>query len=83
MCQGNAGPKRYFTAYESPLAIFHDYRYHPEFDSKVAGKFKSLTYSNKINADAMLCQNELSSGVCHEANCTDQHFANMGVNGAQ
>ena len=77
------GFRKRFTPYESPLKMFHDYRYHPEFSNKVSGGFRSLTYSNKIDPEATLCPNELTSGGCHDEGCTNQHFANMGVNGAK
>lgn len=75
--------RKYYTPYESPLTMFHDYRYHPEYSNKVKGGFRSLTYSNKINTESTLCANELTNGACRDEECTDQHFADMGVNGAE
>jgi len=62
--------------------MFHDYRYHPEYSKNIKGGFGSLTYSNKLDSEATLCANELISGECRDEECTDQHFANFGVNGA-
>lgn len=63
--------------------MFRDYRFHPEYSTKVKGGFRSLTYSNKLDAEATLCENELLSGQCLDEECTDQHFAKIGVNGAE
>ncbi|KAM0712084.1 hypothetical protein Q7P37_011178 [Cladosporium fusiforme] len=76
-------PKSGYKPYESPLRMFKDYRFHPKFPLDVQGGFKSLTYSNKIDPTEFICPNELSEGVCHDVECTDQHFRNMAVSDAE
>ncbi|OQN96393.1 hypothetical protein B0A48_17645 [Cryoendolithus antarcticus] len=48
-----------FTPYQTPLARFKNFRYHPEFNSYVPGGHKSLTYNNKIKDQVALCSTEL------------------------
>nr|OQO31282.1 hypothetical protein B0A51_03260 [Rachicladosporium sp. CCFEE 5018] len=52
-------PKSRFTPYQTPLARFKNFRYHPEFNSYVPGGHKSLTYNNKIKDQVALCSTEL------------------------
>ena len=63
--------------------MFHDYRYHPEFPDQVAGGYKSLTYSNKLDPESLICRIEMSAGACHDDRCREQHIATAGVNGAR
>ncbi|KAF2454198.1 hypothetical protein BDY21DRAFT_366311 [Lineolata rhizophorae] len=66
-----------FTPYESPLAIFKAYRYHPEFANEVTGGFRSLTYSTKIDPMKTLCIFETMGGACNDPHCKSQHFRDM------
>ncbi|KAK6428390.1 hypothetical protein LTR95_015466 [Oleoguttula sp. CCFEE 5521] len=52
-------PVSRFTPYQTPLARFKNFRYHPEFNSYVPGGHKSLTYNNKIKDQVALCSTEL------------------------
>ncbi|KAL9606295.1 MAG: hypothetical protein Q9179_000515 [Wetmoreana sp. 5 TL-2023] len=71
----------HFTPYESPLQNFHAYRYHPDFVSKVGNGYRSLTYSNAIDAQQPICPYEID-GRCNDASCVYQHFRGMSLTGA-
>ncbi|GAB7328177.1 hypothetical protein MBLNU13_g00203t1 [Cladosporium sp. NU13] len=75
-----ATTKPYYKPYESPLRMFKDYRFHPQFTSNVQGGFKSLTYSNKLDPTETMCPNELSNGTCQDQSCLHQHFYNTAIN---
>ncbi|TAQ89189.1 hypothetical protein B7494_g2480 [Chlorociboria aeruginascens] len=75
----NSIDNQFFTPYESPLAHFRAYRFHPEFNQKVNGGQKSLTYSHKIDPNKELCRFELAGGICNDSSCELQHFRNMGI----
>ncbi|KAI9828215.1 MAG: hypothetical protein M1819_004592 [Sarea resinae] len=79
--EAERGPKGQgrFTPYESPLKQFKAYRYHPNYKDDVAGSFRSLTYSHKINVDNPLCRYEAAGGVCNDSTCDYQHFRDMGL----
>ncbi|TKA62978.1 hypothetical protein B0A55_12300, partial [Friedmanniomyces simplex] len=69
----------YYRPYESLLAKFHDYRYHPEYPRTVAGGYKSLTYSHNIDPDTPWCPHEAAGGQCNDRACGSQHFRSMGI----
>ncbi|KAL8738281.1 MAG: hypothetical protein Q9181_000916 [Wetmoreana brouardii] len=71
----------HFTPYESPLQTFHAYRYHPDFVSEVGNGYRSLTYSNAIDAQQPICPYEID-GRCNDASCVYQHFRGMSLTGA-
>ncbi|KAK3310965.1 uncharacterized protein B0T15DRAFT_57425 [Chaetomium strumarium] len=73
-----SSPKSTLTPYESPLRYFHAYRFHPEYQRVVAGGLKSLTYTNRIDADKEFCPFELNGEQC-PPNCEYQHFGSIGV----
>ncbi|KAM0705694.1 hypothetical protein Q7P35_007054 [Cladosporium inversicolor] len=75
-----ATTKPYYKPYESPLRMFKDYRFHPQFTSDVQGGFKSLTYSNKLDPTEAMCPNELSNGTCQDQSCLHQHFYDTAIN---
>ncbi|KAI4151048.1 MAG: hypothetical protein LQ341_000978 [Variospora aurantia] len=72
----------HFTPYESPLQRFHAYRYHPDFVSRVASGYRSLTYSHNIDARKPVCPYEITGGRCNDASCENQHFKSMNLSGA-
>ncbi|TKA64133.1 hypothetical protein B0A55_08721, partial [Friedmanniomyces simplex] len=69
----------HYRPYESLLAKFHDYRYHPEYPRTVAGGYKSLTYSHKIDPETPWCPHEAAGGQCNDKACGSQHFRSMGI----
>ncbi|KAK1067326.1 hypothetical protein LTR74_006530 [Friedmanniomyces endolithicus] len=71
--------KTYYRPYESVLAKFHDYRFHPNYLDTVAGGYKSLTYSHNIDPHTPWCPHEASGGQCNDKACGNQHFRGMGV----
>lgn len=72
----------YFRPYESSLASFKAYRYHPQFTENVQGGFRSMTYSHKIDPHKELCQYEADGGVCNDKDCQHQHYRDMKLTGA-
>lgn len=72
----------FFTPYESPLRVFHAFRFHPEYKQQITGGLKSITYTNKIDAKKELCRYELMGGICNDNTCDFQHFREMGLPGA-
>ncbi|KAF2231797.1 hypothetical protein EV356DRAFT_569217 [Viridothelium virens] len=68
-----------YTAYESPLKAFKAYRFHPQYSTSIAGGFRSMTYSHRIDVNKELCPFEAIGGHCNDAHCQYQHFAKMGV----
>ncbi|KAK5170568.1 Zinc finger C3H1 domain-containing protein [Saxophila tyrrhenica] len=71
--------RTHYTPYESPLRMFKDFRWHPNYSDVVPGGFQSLTYSNKINPDTPLCPYEATGGQCNDQGCKNQHFKDMGL----
>ncbi|KAF7955091.1 uncharacterized protein EAE97_000350 [Botrytis byssoidea] len=69
----------FFTPYESPLRVFHAFRFHPEYKQQIPGGLKSITYTNKIDAKKELCRYELMGGICNDNTCDFQHFREMGL----
>ncbi|KAL8873845.1 MAG: hypothetical protein Q9174_000751 [Haloplaca sp. 1 TL-2023] len=67
-----------FTPYESPLQLFHAYRYHPDFSSQVGSGYRSTTYSNAIDVQKPICPYEIG-GRCNDASCDNQHFRSMSL----
>ncbi|KAF4998163.1 hypothetical protein FGRMN_3367 [Fusarium graminum] len=62
--QASDGPETTFVPYQTPLQYFRAYRFHPQYDSSVAGGLRSLTYSNKIDVTREVCPDQLTQGVC-------------------
>ncbi|KAH7316616.1 hypothetical protein B0I35DRAFT_512522 [Stachybotrys elegans] len=70
--------------YESPLRYFRAYRFHPQFKESIHGGFRSLTYSNKIDARKEVCPDQLTGGVCPRGrNCPFQHLEAMQLSDGQ
>ncbi|ROV96669.1 hypothetical protein VSDG_05612 [Cytospora chrysosperma] len=71
-------PQTSFVDYESPLRYFRAYRFHPQYNDSVAGGFKSLTYSNRIDPKREVCPDELDGQDCPRGGaCQFQHFQAM------
>ncbi|KAJ2905667.1 hypothetical protein MKZ38_004742 [Zalerion maritima] len=66
-----------FVPYETPLALFKAFRFHPKFRETVAGGLKSLTYSNNIDPREAFCTNELLEGSCSDSSCSLQHMKSI------
>ncbi len=76
-------PGSSFTPYESPLRYFRSYRFHPQFDEVVAGGQRSLTFSNKIDDEIVVCPHNLEGEECPDGDeCEFQHFESMAARGA-
>lgn len=72
-----------FVPYQgSVLQQFKQYRAHPEYMHEVHGGYRSLRYSNNIDAHKMLCPNQGSDEVCQDPKCPFQHFRDMSLPGA-
>ncbi|KAG4034266.1 hypothetical protein MFRU_003g02370 [Monilinia fructicola] len=69
----------FFSPYQSPLKLFHAFRFHPQYKQQVSGGLKSMTYTNKIDAAKELCRYELMGGICNDNTCEFQHFREMGL----
>ena len=70
-----------FTPYQSPMMMFRDYRYHPDYLNNVAGGYQSLTYSHQIKDEKPLCPIETQGETCNDNDCDSQHFRSMGITG--
>lgn len=67
-----------YTPYQTPLQYFHSYRFHPRFSQCVAGGLRSLTYSNRIDAQKEVCPDQLGGQACPRGEkCQYQHFESM------
>ncbi|KAM0356086.1 hypothetical protein ACHAPU_000480 [Fusarium lateritium] len=75
------GPETTFVPYQTPLQYFRAYRFHPQYDSSVAGGLRSLTYSNQIDVTREVCPDQLTQGVCPRGTATDdQILLQLGAN---
>uniref|UniRef100_A0A8H7NJZ7 C3H1-type domain-containing protein n=1 Tax=Bionectria ochroleuca TaxID=29856 RepID=A0A8H7NJZ7_BIOOC len=71
-------PGSSFVPYDSSLRPFRAYRFHPQFNNSVPGGFRSLTYSNKIDANLEVCPDQLAGQACSRGDmCPYQHFEAM------
>lgn len=65
-----------YQPYSSPLLMFTSYRLNPAFHSINKIPLDSLTYSNKMDPNKVMCKFELT-GVCSDPNCTAQHVKDL------
>lgn len=65
-----------YQPYSSPLLMFTSYRLNPAFHSMNKIPLDSLTYSNKLDPNKVMCKYELT-GVCSDPNCTAQHVKDL------
>jgi len=70
-----------FKPYESPLSTLKSFRFHPQFNEHVKDGYRSLTYSNRIDAGKPLCPTELEGQMCTDVKCEEQHFGGMALSG--
>ncbi|CAG9995929.1 unnamed protein product [Clonostachys byssicola] len=71
-------PGSSFVPYDSSLRPFRAYRFHPQFNNSVPGGFRSLTYSNNIDANLEVCPDQLAGQACSRGDmCPYQHFEAM------
>ena len=70
-----------FVPYQSPLSSLKSFRFHPQFNELVKNGYRSLTYSNNIDAKKPLCATELDGQMCMDVKCEDQHFGSMALSG--
>lgn len=73
----------HFVPYQSPLSNLKSFRFHPQFNELVKSGYRSLTYSNNIDAKKPLCSTELEGKMCTDIKCIDQHFGSMALSGMQ
>lgn len=67
-----------FVAYESSLLKFRSYRLSPLYRTLSKKPLSSLTHSNTINPDIIMCHHE-SQGQCKDKSCKAQHFADVAM----
>jgi len=70
-----------FKPYESPLSTLKSFRFHPQFNERVKDGYRSLTYSNRIDAGKPVCPTELQGQMCTDVKCEEQHFGGMALSG--
>ena len=59
------------------------FRFHPHYLSFVPTLgFRSLTYSNGLDPQKILCSYELSGGICNDSHCHCQHFKSIVLSGS-
>lgn len=68
-----------FCPYSSPLLMFQSYRLNPLYRTNEKLSLQSLTHSNKIDPNKIMCRYELG-GVCKNASCAGQHFKDITFN---
>ena len=67
-----------YKPYSSPLLMFQSYRLSPYFRTQAKLPLSSLTHSNKINPQKIMCKFELL-GVCNDPKCPYQHFRDVNL----
>jgi len=73
---------RSYNSYKSPLATLKSFRFNPQFTQLIPNGYRSLTYSNQIDASRPLCSTELEGKLCTDVKCEEQHFGALGLSGA-
>ena len=77
----NTPASTHFTPYRSPLTSLKNFRFDSRFVDLVAGGYKSMTYSNKIDPRRPLCPTELQDGICNDSTCEEQHLQDATLKG--
>ena len=62
--------------YESPLLKFRSYRLSPLYRTVFKRPLTSLTHSNRIRHDVIMCHHE-SQGTCNNKSCKAQHWSDV------
>ena len=76
---GGAPPTQKQTAYcpySSPLLMFQSYRLNPHYRTNEKLSLQSLSHSNKMNPNRIMCRFELG-GICNDSSCSGQHFKDI------
>ena len=71
--------KSSFRPYSSPLLMFQSYRLNTLYRTNEKLALHSLSHSNKINPNRIMCRFELG-GICNDPSCTGQHFRDIRLN---
>ena len=73
---GEFPSKDSYRPYSSPLLMLQSYRLSPLYRTQAKLPLSSLTYSNKINPQKIMCKFELL-GVCNDRKCIYQHIRDV------
>ena len=65
-----------YHPYSSPLLMFQSYRLNPLYRTNEKLTLHSLSHSNKIDPNRIMCRFELG-GICNDPSCTGQHFKDI------
>ena len=68
-----------YHPYSSPLLVFQSYRLNPLYRTNEKLPLQSLSHSNKIDPNRIMCRFELG-GICNDPSCTGQHFKDITLN---
>ena len=68
-----------FRPYSSPLLMFQSYRLNPLYRTNERLTLQSLSHSNRIDPNKIMCRFELG-GICNNASCGGQHLKDIGLN---
>ena len=80
LCFANEPPRSTtYRPYSSPLLMFQSYRLNPLYRTNEKLPLHSLSHSNKIDPNRIMCRFELG-GICNNASCSGQHFKDITPN---
>ena len=68
-----------YHPYSSPLLVFQSYRLNPLYRTNEKLPLRSLSHSNKIDPNRIMCRFELG-GICNDPSCAGQHFKDISLN---
>ena len=68
-----------YRPYSSPLLMFQSYRLNPLYRTNEKLPLHSLSHSNRIDPNRIMCRFELG-GICNNTSCTGQHFKDIRLN---
>jgi hypothetical protein len=67
-----------YHPYSSPLLMFQSYRLNPLYRTNEKLPLHSLSHSNKIDPNRIMCRFELG-GICNDPSCAGQHFKDIAL----
>ena len=67
-----------YHPYSSPLLMFQSYRLNPLYRTNEKLTLHSLSHSNKIDPNRIMCRFELG-GICNDPSCAGQHFKDIAL----
>lgn len=67
-----------YHPYSSPLLMFQSYRLNPLYRTNEKLALHSLSHSNKIDPNRIMCRFELG-GICNDPACAGQHFKDIAL----